>query len=105
MQLAIWIGLCLAASVLFRTRVRVLLAAGLCLWILVPAVGSALLTGVTSGPLSVHAATWLVLSIFVIRMLHDPWSVHEALARQFFLFLSLALVLVAAFLASALSSA
>jgi hypothetical protein len=60
---------------------------------------------VTSGPLSVHAATWLVLSIVVIRMLHDPWSVREALARQFFLFLTLALVMVAAFLASAMSGA
>ncbi|WP_427004275.1 hypothetical protein [Pseudarthrobacter sp. H2] len=105
MQLALWIGLCLAASVLLRTRVRVLLAAVLGLWILVPAVGSSLLTGVTSGPLSVHAATWLVLCILVIRMLHDPWSVHEALARHFFLFLTLGLVMVAAFLASATSSA
>ena len=57
MQLALWIGLCLAASFLFRTRVRALLAAVLCLWILVPAVGSPLITGVTSGPLSFHAAT------------------------------------------------
>ena len=105
MQLALWIGLCLAGSFLFRARVRALLAAVLCLWILVPAVGSSLLTGVTSGPLSVHAAAWLVLSIFVIRMLHDPWSVQAALARQFFLFLTLALVVVAAFLASATSSA
>lgn len=105
MQLALWIGLCLAASFLFRTRVRILLAAVPCLWILVPAVGSPLLTGVTSGPLTFHAATWLVLSILVIRMLHDPWSVHEALAHHFFLFLALALVMAAAFLASATSGA
>jgi hypothetical protein len=105
MQLALWIGLCLAASFLFRTRVRVLLAAVLCLWILVPAVGSPLVTGVTSGPLTFHAATWLVLSILAIRMLHDPWSVHEALARHFFLVLALVLVMAAAFLASAMSGA
>lgn len=105
MQLALWIGLCLAAAVLFRTRVRALLAAVLCLWILVPAVGSSLITGVTSGPLSFHAAAWLVLSIVAVRMLHDPWSVRNAVARHFFLFLTLAVVVVAAFLASVTSSA
>lgn len=103
MQLVLWIGLCLAASFLFRTRVRVMFAAVLCLWVLVPAVGSSLITGVGAGPLSVHAATWLVLSIVAIRILHDPWSVQVALARQFFLFLALALAVVAAFLASVLS--
>lgn len=105
MQLVLWIGLCLAASFLFRTRVRVMFAAVLCLWILVPAVGSSLITDVSTGPLSFHAATWLVLSIVAIRMLHDPWSIQEALARQFFLFLALALAVAAAFLASALSGA
>jgi hypothetical protein len=105
MQLVLWIGLCLAAAVLFRARVRALLAAVLCLWILVPAVGSSFITGVTSGPLSFHAAAWLVLSIVAVRMLHDPCSIQNAVARHFFLFLTLAVVVVAGFLASVTSSA
>lgn len=104
MQLPLWIGLCLTAAFLFRTRVRVLLGAVLCLWFLVPSVGSSVLTGVLSGPLAVHAATWLVLSIFVVRMLQDPWSVQVALARHFLLFLILAMVMVAGFMASAASA-
>ncbi|MCB5274230.1 hypothetical protein BJG92_01760 [Arthrobacter sp. SO5] len=103
MQLAAWIVLCLTAAFLLRTRVRVLITSVLCLWMLVPAVGNSLITGVGSGPLSLHAASWLILAIFVVRMLHDPWSIHVALARHFFLFLTLALVMAAAFLASATS--
>lgn len=103
MQLPLWIGLCLTAAFLLRTRPRVLIGAVLCLWMLVPAVGNSLITGVASGPLSLHAASWLILAIFLIRMLHDPWSVHAALARHFFLFLTLAVVMAAAFLASATS--
>ncbi|MCU1549208.1 MAG: O-antigen ligase like rane protein [Arthrobacter sp.] len=103
MQLPLWIGLCLSAAFLFRTRVRLLLGAVLGLWFLVPAVGSSVLTGVLSGPLAVHAATWLVLSIFLVRMLHDPRSVQLALARHFLLFLTLFLVMAAAFMASATS--
>ena len=104
MQLALWIGLCLLAAFLLRTRARVPIGAVLCLWMLVPAVGTSLITGVSFGPLSFHAATWLVLSIFLIRMLHDPWSVQAALARHFFLFLTLGVVMTAAFLATAMSS-
>lgn len=105
MQLAAWIVLCLMAAFLLRARARVLITAVLCLWMLVPAVGSPLITGVGSGPLSLHAASWLILAIFIARMLHDPWSVHVALARHFFQFLTLAVVMAAAFLASATSGA
>lgn len=105
MQLVLWIGLCLAASFLLRRHIRVMFAAVLCLWVLVPAVGSPLITGVSTGPLSLHAATWLVLSVVAARMLHDPRSIQEVLARQFFLFLAVALAVVAAVLASVLSNA
>jgi hypothetical protein len=104
MHLLLWIGLCLTSAFLFRKRVRVLLAGVLCLWFLVPAVGAPVITGVSSGPLSVHPATWLVLSLFVSRLLHDPRSVKVAVARHFMLFLVLLLVMVAAYLSSASSS-
>ena len=103
MQLAAWIGLCLAAAVLFRNRVRVPVAAVLALWLLVPAIGSPTVTGVSSGPLSVHAATWLVLSVVLVRLFHDPGCLTAVLGRHFLLFLILGLVMAAAFLATSTS--
>ncbi|PVZ59004.1 hypothetical protein [Arthrobacter sp. H-02-3] len=103
MQLAAWIGLCLAAAFFFRRKVRVPAAAVLALWLLVPAIGSATVTGVSSGPLSVHAATWLVLSIFLVRLFHDPGSLRVVLGRHFPLFLILGVVMAAAFLATSTS--
>ncbi|SKB61559.1 O-antigen ligase like membrane protein [Arthrobacter sp. 49Tsu3.1M3] len=103
MQLAAWAGVCLAAAFLFRQRARVPLAAVLGLWLLVPAIGSATLTGVSSGPLSVHPATWLVLSIFLVRLFHDPASIRMVVGRHFLLFLVLVLVIGAAFLATSTS--
>ena len=104
MQLAAWIGVCLAAAFLLRKRVRVPLAAVLGLWLLVPAIGSATLTGVSSGPMSVHAATWLVATIFLVRLLHDPASLRMVLGAHFLLFLILGLVIVAAYLATSTSA-
>ena len=104
MQLAVWIGLCLAAACLFSKRARVPMAAVLGLWLLVPTVGSSTLTGVPSGPMSVHAATWLVLSIFIVQLFHDPASIRTVLGRRFLLFLLLGLVIAAAFLATSTSS-
>ena len=104
MQLALWIGLCLAAALVLRRHARVLIVLVIGLWILVPAVGAAVVTGVDAGPLGFHPATWLVLCAFAVRMLHDPWSVQQALARHFLLFLVLAVVVIAAFLASVSTS-
>lgn len=104
MQLALWIGLCLAAALMLRRHARVLIVLVIGLWILVPAVGAPVVTGVDAGPLGFHPATWLVLCAFAVRMLHDPWSVQQALARRFLLFLVLAVVLIAAFLASVSTS-
>lgn len=103
MQLTAWIGVCLAAAFLFRKRARVPLAAVLGLWLLVPAIGSPTLTGVSSGPMSVHAATWLVLSIVLVRLFHDPASIRMVLGAHFLLFLILGLVIVAAYLATSTS--
>src|SRR6476660_5974260 len=104
MQLALWIGLCLAAAVVFRRRPRVLIVAVVGLWLLVPAVGASVVTGVDAGPLGFHPATWLVLALFAVRMLHDPWSIQRALARRFLLFVVLAVVVIAALLSSLTTS-
>src|SRR6478736_3474616 len=100
MQLALWIALCLAAAVVLRRHARVLIVLVIGLWILVPAVGASVVTGVDAGPLGFHPATWLVLCVLAVRILHDPWSVQQALARRFLLFLVLAVVIIVALLAS-----
>lgn len=100
MQLALWIALCLAAALVLRRHARVLIVLVIGLWILVPAVGASVVTGVDAGPLGFHPATWLVLCILAVRILYDPWSILQALARRFLLFLVLAVVIIVALLAS-----
>lgn len=100
MQLGLWIGLCFAASFALRRRIRLLVAAVLVLWFLVPAVGSSVITGVASGPLSLHAASWLILAMFAVQLLEDPRALGRVVARHFVLFLILTLVVLVAFLAS-----
>ncbi len=105
MQLALWIALCVAVAFTLRRRIRLAAAAVLALWFLVPVVGSQLITDVATGPLSVHAASWLIVSIFVVRLLEDPRSIAIVLARNFLVFLVLLLVVVAGFVASFTSEA
>ena len=104
MQLGIWIGLCFGAAFLLRTRPRFTVGAVLFLWFLVPTVGSSTITGIPSGPLSLHAASWLIFAVFLTRLLEKPASFRIALGRHFILFVALLVVLVAAFLASRTSS-
>jgi hypothetical protein len=105
MQLPLWIGISLSLSFLLKGRLRLLIAMVLGLWFLVPAVGSSTITGVSSGPLAFHAASWLVISIFLTQLLHDPRTLQRTLAKHFFVFLALGLVIAAASLASGTSPA
>ncbi|KQR02302.1 hypothetical protein ASF72_11870 [Arthrobacter sp. Leaf141] len=100
MQLGLWIGLCFATAFLLRSRPRILVGSVLALWFLVPAVGSQVVTGVPSGPLSLHAASWLILAVFLARLLDAPAAFGQVLGRHFVLFLALAVVVAAAVLAS-----
>ncbi|WP_120522815.1 hypothetical protein [Arthrobacter celericrescens] len=99
-RLALWVLCCFGFAWLFRRRIRWVIAAVLGLWMLVPTVGSPLITGVDSGSLSMHAASWLIFAAFIVRLAHDPVSLRRVLAREFFLFMGLALVVAAGFLAS-----
>src|SRR4029453_9903896 len=105
MQLGIWIGLCVAGAFLLRSRPRITIAAVLFLWFLVPTVGSSMITGIPSGPMSLHAASWLIFAVFLIRLLDHPGSFRVVLGRHFFLFVLLLVVVLAAFLASRTSAA
>lgn len=104
-QLWVWIICCFLAALVLRRRIRVAIGAVLALWVLVPAVGNPLITGVANGPLSVHAATWFILAILAVRLLHDPGSVTAVLGRHFALFLIMAMVILAAALSSLTSLA
>ena len=99
-RLALWVVCCFGFAWLFRRRIRWAFAVVLGLWMLVPTVGSPLITGVDSGALSMHAASWLIFAVFTVRLLHDPVSLRRVLGREFFFFMVLALVVLAAFLAS-----
>lgn len=87
-----------------RRHLRLMIFGVLALWFLVPTVGSPLITGVPTGPMSLHAASWLILAIFAVRLLDDPEAIKAALARHFLVFLFLLLVVLAAFLASRTSA-
>lgn len=100
MQLAAWGGLCLVFAVLMRNRPLVCVVFVLSLWFLVPAVGSPLITGQLSGPVSFHAATWLIVAVAAVQLVHKTDTFLGVIARHFLLFLVLGVVVCAAILAT-----
>jgi hypothetical protein len=96
MQLIAWLGLCALGSYLLRRHLTACLIAILALWFLVPTVGSYLLTGQQVGPLSFHAATWLILAVAAVQLLHAPQPLWESLRQARYFFLVTALVLAVA---------
>ncbi|NOJ60748.1 hypothetical protein [Arthrobacter sp. 260] len=98
MQLAAWVILCGGFALSFRSRPAVSLVAILTLWFLVPTVGSPLITGQPTGPLSMHAATWLIVATFVVQLERDPAALFDTVARHIYAFLALGVVIAAAVL-------
>lgn len=98
MQLAAWVILCGGFALSFRNRPAVSLIAILTLWFLVPTVGSPLITGQATGPLSLHAATWLIVAAFLVQLERDPEALVDMVARHIYAFLALGLVIAAAVL-------
>jgi hypothetical protein len=93
MQLAAYVALCLMTAFVLRYRPRATLAIGLALWFFVPTVGSYLLTGQRSGPLTFHAATWFILAALAVQSASKPHDLRRALNQLPLFFLTLALVL------------
>lgn len=100
LQLGLWIILCGTAAVALKHRPFILIAAVLALMFLVPTVGSPLITGQNGGPLSVHAATWLILLTVLVQTLHNSTEMARAVARNIYLLLILAVVAGAGVLAT-----
>lgn len=98
MQLIAWICLCAAVAFLLRRHLTSCLVLVLALLFLVPTVGSYLLTGHQTGPLSFHAASWLILAIACVQVMENPAALRRAAGRHAYLFLVLLLVLSVSFL-------
>lgn len=96
-QLVIWIAAC--AAIAFLTRDRPMIAVGLAatLWFLVPAIGGTVITGQSSGPLSSHPASWLVLTTFAMQCIYSSKKLAQVLARNILLYLVLVIVLAVAY--------
>lgn len=82
-QLILWIVLCLAASSFLASRVRILIALSISLYVLLPTVAISLLVGSPSGVPGVHPAGWLALvGVGVQLLLHLEESVRAALRHK-----------------------
>ena len=100
MQLGLWLVVCIALAVLLRRRPAILVSLGLGIWIVVPSVASAAVTGIDSGSLSFAPSTWLILISLVVQLLYDGGGLMQEIARRPFVYVALFLVLSVAFLAT-----
>jgi hypothetical protein len=81
-QLAAWLLVCLGVAWLLRRRPVAVASVAIAGWTLVPAIAGYRFTGVASGPLGAHPATYLVLSGLLMQVLTNPRAVAAALARH-----------------------
>lgn len=100
LQLGLWIGMCAVAALVLRRRLFILVVAVLVLMFLVPTVGSSLLTGQASGPLSLHAGTWLIFFTLLVQLMFNAAPLSRVIAKDIFLFLILIVVVGASVLAT-----
>ncbi len=105
MQLAAWVGLCLAAAVLLRNRCIVLIISCVVLWAAVPGVAAGMIIGqARGGSLGFHPATWLIFLTLFVQFVHDPRAVFDEIARRVLVYLGLTLFLSVALLATKTSA-
>jgi hypothetical protein len=95
-QLVMYVALCLVAAFVLRQKPLATLVVGLALWFFVPTVGSYLLTGQRSGPLTFHAATWFILSAFVMQVMQEPRNLRRVVSQTPLFLITLGLVLAVA---------
>lgn len=100
LQLGLWIAVCGTAAVAFRRRPFILVTAILALMFFVPTVGSPLITGQYGGPLSLHAATWLIFWTLLVQVMFNPTALATVISRNIYLFLVLTVVIAAGVLAT-----
>jgi hypothetical protein len=96
-QLAAWVLVSLVAAWLLRSRPVWAVSLVVVVWTSVPAVAGHRLTGVESGALAFHPASWLIVSILLVQLVVNPGPPVRALARH-----TMVLLVVAIFAAGAL---
>jgi hypothetical protein len=103
-QLVAFLLLCLAIAWLLRRKPILAVSLAILLWTLVPAIASHRVTGVSSGALASHPAAWLVLCIFLVQVLTNPWLVAYGLGRYPLTILITAVFVAGASLTSAITA-
>lgn len=99
-HLAIWLLVCIAVAMVFRGRPMYVLVLVLLLWTAVPAIAGHRLTGLTTGAIAFHPASWLLLVTLGIQLFLRPRPLVDAVRRQPFLFMIVAIFIAGAFLTS-----
>jgi hypothetical protein len=97
-RLVLWVALGLIVSLSLRRRPTLTICLVLAVWTIVPGVVTGQLTGHTSGSLSLHVGSWLILTTFLTALFTDPGALGEALVRRFVAFIAVLLVIAAAVL-------
>jgi O-Antigen ligase len=99
-RLVLWVVVCLVVALWLRARPMISMIIALAIWTLIPGVVTSQITGVPSGSLAFHAATWLILATFLANVITNPRGLGEVFARRFIIFLSVLIVICAGTLAT-----
>lgn len=103
MQLLAWLAVCGLVALITRRRPELVVVAVIVLWFAVPAVSGYRLTGIRSGTLAVHPASWLVLVAVIVQIQAAPSRFAATVARHVGVFLAVGTFVVGAVLISRLT--
>lgn len=81
-QLVAWLLVCLALAWVLRKRPVWAVALVLVIFTVVPSAAGSFVTGLKSGPIAFHPATWLIFSILVVQLVTNPRALGLGLARH-----------------------
>lgn len=102
--LAAWLSACFAAAILLRNRPLEAVIAALALWLMIPALGAASITGLkTTSPIAFHPATWLILVVSAVQLVGRPRPIVGVFARHPYVILMIAIFTAGAGLTTVLS--
>ena len=103
MHLVVWALLCVATAVLLRRRPVVAAGLVITLWAAVPGIASGAVTGVATGGLASHPATFLILACFMVRLVVAGRALADAIGQRIYVYTLLLAVVVAAGLTTRLA--
>lgn len=99
-HLVAWLCCCLVVAWLLRARPEWAGAFCLVLWSLVPAVAGRHLTGLGSGPIAFHPASWFVLCVVAVQLVVNPRPLAVSVVRHGPVHLAVLIFAIGAFLTS-----